>query len=182
MNRMSLCTLAIAALAATSLGAIPALAHGVPVKQAERDVGGYHLIVSEYADPAHVDQGLPITVWAADGSAPLDDAQLTAIGRPGLGTDATPTHVARLVEEPTEQGSYAAELAFAVAGSWDVEIDVDGPAGSGSVQVPVQVAAPAAIPVWLGWAIGLSPLLGVAWFASWNRRELRRLAATAAAG
>ena len=180
MNRVfSMSAIALAALGAVSLGAMPALAHGVPATQAERDVGGYRLIISQYADPAHVDQALPITVWAADGGATLDDVRLTAVGEPGLGTDATPTHAARLVEEPTEPGSYAAELELPVAGSWDVEVDVDGPAGSGSVRVPVQVAAPAAIPIWLGWAIGLSPLLGVAWFATWNSRELRRLSLAA---
>lgn len=126
---------------------MPAFAHGAPAIQTEGDVGGYHLVISQYADPAHVDQGLPITVWACDGSAPLDDAALVAIRQPGLGTD----------------------------GAWDLEIDLDGPAGSGSVRVPVKVAAPAAIPVWLGWAIGLSPLLGIAWFARWNQRQLKPL-------
>jgi hypothetical protein len=175
LTRASTLPLVLGLAAWFGLGAVPAFAHGVPAIQTEGDIGGYHLVISQYADPAHVDQGLPITVWAGDGSAPLDDAALVAIGQPGLGTDATPTHSTRLVEEPLEPGSYAAEVLMPVAGAWDIEIDVDGPAGSGSVRVPVKVAAPAAIPVWLGWTIGLSPLLGIAWFARWNQRQLKPL-------
>jgi 2-polyprenyl-3-methyl-5-hydroxy-6-metoxy-1,4-benzoquinol methylase len=38
--------------------------------------------------------------------------------------------------------------------------------------VPIIVASsPSAIPLWQGWAIGLSPLLGLAWFSWWNWRR-----------
>jgi len=46
--------------------------------------------------------------------------------------------------------------------------------------VPITIAAPGAIPsVWLGYLIGLSPLLGLAWFAWWQRGYLHRLRAEA---
>jgi len=62
-----------------------------------------------------------------------------------------------------------------VQGAWRLEIEVNGAAGVGTVSLPIEVAGPPAIPIWLGWLIGLSPMLGLAWFAGWNRRYLRRL-------
>jgi len=165
------------ALLLLTLACGSALAHGVPARQDERTIAGYHLLVNQYADPARVEQALPVTVAAAPDGPSLDGASLSLVGRPGLGTDGVATRAVPLIEEPLEPGSYAAEVAFSVAGSWELEVQVDGPVGSGAARVPVVVAAPSAIPVWLGWLIGLSPLAGLAWFATWNRRELGRLMA-----
>jgi hypothetical protein len=159
-------------------GAIPALAHGVPARHDERPIAGYRLQINQYAAPARVAQALQVTV-SADGAS-LDGVVLTIRGRPGLGTDANPTRAVPLIEEPLEPGSYAAEVVLPVAGTWDLEVQVDGPAGTGAVRVPVTVAAPAAMPVWLGWLIGLSPLAGLAWFARWTLRQSPRDDAPAA--
>jgi len=69
-------------------------------------------------------------------------------------------------------------LHLPVRGAWQVGIDLDGPAGHGSASLDVTVSAPNAIPPWLGWLIGLSPLIGCAWLTwqQWNYR--RRLLAT----
>jgi hypothetical protein len=172
---------AVLAVGLLLLGCGSALAHGVPARQDERTIAGYHLLINQYADPARVEQALPVTVSAAPDGPSLDGASLSLVGRPGLGTDGVATRAVPLIEEPFEPGSYAAEMTFSVAGSWEIEVQVDGPAGSGAARVPVVVAAPSAIPVWLGWLIGLSPLAGLAWFGTWNRRELRRLLAASPA-
>jgi hypothetical protein len=42
-------------------------------------------------------------------------------------------------------------------------------------RLPVTVAALEATPMWLGWLVGLSPLVVLAWFAWWNKGYLRWL-------
>jgi hypothetical protein len=53
-------------------------------------------------------------------------------------------------------------------------VSLDGPQGPGTGSIVVTVSAPGAIPVWLGWLIGLSPLVGLAWFGLAQRRHWRR--------
>ena len=79
--------------------------------------------------------------------------------------------------DPAEPGSYTGEVSFPVRGAWDLQLHASGPEGEATADVPITVAAPSAIPVWIGWLIGLSPLVGLAWFAWWNRNYLRRLRA-----
>jgi hypothetical protein len=164
----------------TASGAGSVSAHGAPARSESVSAGPYLVVVNQYADPARAGQGMDITVSAVPGSPSLQETSLSVIGKPAPGTDATQTRAVPLREEvPLEPGSYFATISFPVAGAWQLVLTADGPAGSGTAVVAVQVAAPTAIPFWLGWLIGLSPLVGVAWFAWWSRGYLARLRAEA---
>jgi hypothetical protein len=154
---------------------------GTPAKSLQQQAGPYRLQINLYADPVGVEQPLNVAVQAAPGGPPLDGATVTITGQPGLGTDATTTRAVRLNEEQGVPGSFAGEIAFSISGAWDLQVQVSGPAGDGATRVPVAVAAPRAIPVWLGWTIGLAPpVLGLIWFGWWNRGYLARLRAAEA--
>jgi hypothetical protein len=170
-------TLLVLCLALSALLAAPASAHQEAARTEQLQAGPYLLSVQLYDDPAHVEQPLMLTVHSLPSSASLDEAAVTVTGVPGPGVDATQTPATNLRPDPAEPGSYTGEVSFPVRGTWDLQLEVSGPQGEGTANVPVTVAAPSAIPVWLGWLIGLSPLVGVAWFAWWNRNYLRRLRA-----
>ncbi|MDQ3942090.1 MAG: FixH family protein [Actinomycetota bacterium] len=160
-----------------ALPVAPVIAHEDAARTEELSAGPYQLSVQLYDDPVQVGQPLEVTVRSLPGGPDLEDATVTVTGVPGLGTDATQTREIAMQPETAEPGSYAGEVSFPVRGAWDVRIRVSGPAGEGTASLPVTVAVPGAIPVWLGWLVGLSPLVGIAWFAWWNRGYLHQLRA-----
>ncbi len=170
-------TLLVLSLALLVFPIAPLGAHEDATRTEQLSAGPYLLSVQLSDDPAHVEQPLGLTVRALPGGSALDGATVTATGLPGLGTDATQTRTITMQPETDEPGSYTGEVSFPVRGAWELQITVSGPAGEGTANVPLTVSAPEAIPVWLGWLIGMSPLVGVAWFAWWNRGYLRRLRA-----
>lgn len=105
--------------------------------------------------------------------APADGAGVVAITLPGPGTAGRPGRT--VTAAGLRPGAYEITATFPVRGAWVLAIDVSGRAGSGRAVVPVTAAAPGAIPVWLGWTIGLSPLVGVAAFLAVQVRAARRL-------
>ena len=66
-----------------------------------------------------------------------------------------------------------------VIGAWNLHLALDGPSGPAPVDVPVAVAGPPPIPVWVGWLISLSPLYCGILFVIWQVRDLRRRGALA---
>ncbi|HUS16565.1 MAG TPA: hypothetical protein VM536_16335, partial [Chloroflexia bacterium] len=62
---------------------------------------------------------------------------------------------------------------------WNLVVTGQGRLGAGSATfaIPKGVEPPPALPQWAGWAIALSPLLGLAWFAVQQRGLLRQAAA-----
>ena len=63
-------------------------------------------------------------------------------------------------------------------GEWYWEIELDGPLGRHMGRSDTfWVLDPPALPLWLGWAIGLFPLYGVIWFSLRERRRVRALIA-----
>lgn len=159
------------------LGPPAARAHDLPARAEQHRVGPYALEVALYTDPPRVDQAVPVTVRSLRTGPPLEGATVSVVGLPGPGTSANRTRTVSLQSESHEPNSYAGELTFVVRGAWDLEVTVDGPGGNGTLRLPVSVAAPPAIPVWLGWLVGLSPLVGLAFFAWSQRGYLRRLQA-----
>jgi hypothetical protein len=170
----------VAAGLASAVAPVPALAHAEPAAATVAvDAGPYPLVVALYADPPRAGQDLPLLVIPAGGGPPAP-SEVQVVARPGLGTSATPTR-ARLAPDPDAPGSFAGAVRLPVTGAWLVDVSADGPAGEGRATVPVTAAAPGALPLWIGWAVGLAPLLGVLWFTWWQHRYLRRLEAPAAA-
>jgi hypothetical protein len=130
--------------------------------------GPYTVTVTRQ-DPVDVDHaeafGLALT--------PADGAGVVAITLPGPGTAARP---GRATTTPgARPGVYVVTTSFSVRGAWVLAIDVSGVRGRGRAVVPVTVAAPGAIPQWLGWTIGLSPLAVLLPFLATQVRAARRL-------
>jgi hypothetical protein len=168
-------------LAAMGLGPRPVAAHAEPPAATTTvRAGPYVLVVAQYADPPRAGAELPLLVSPAPEAA-VAPTSVRVVARPGLGTDAVPVRAA-LAPDPDGPGSFAGGVRLPVTGPWLLEIQVDGPAGPGQATLPVTAAAPHAMPAWLGWLLGLSPLAGLGWLVWWQRRYLRALEAAAGAG
>ena len=120
-------------------------------------------------DPPYVDTPQKVTVVPHDSSLRLQ-GHVTV--EPGLGTDATPLRFNLTASEETP-GTLEGTIRMPVRGAWNIVIDLTGPQGSGTAQVAVTVAAPGAIPIWLGWLIGASPLTLIA-FWIWRQRRSKQ--------
>ena len=132
--------------------------------------GPYSVAVTR-ADPVEVDHTTAFTLALT----PPDGATVVAVTLPGPGTPGRP---GRATAVPGDRpGAYVVTASFPVRGAWVLVLDVAGPRGRGRAAVPLTVAAPGAIPQWLGWTIGLSPLLGLAVFLVAQVRTARRLRA-----
>ncbi len=157
-------------LAATAADAQEALA-----RVERRQAGPYRLeIVLDAARPLAT-RPLRVTVRALDTTAALASVVITITGVPGPETRAVSTRAVRLRPSSDAAGGYSGAVSLSVLGAWDLEVKVTGAAGIGIARVPVAVSVPRVMPVWMGWMVGLSPLLGLAWFAVWQRHYLRRL-------
>lgn len=122
---------------------------------------------SEY--PPQVEHPLQV-VCVMQRGAPVA-GQLVA--RPGAGTDAVEVHapLSPSRRTPTE---FAGAIHFTVRGSWHLLVRFSGPQGPATASIDLVVSAPDALPSWLGWLIGLSPLVGCLWFA-WRQYTYRSL-------
>jgi hypothetical protein len=160
--------------------ATPALAHDErPASLTRVDAGPYSLTVAVYTDQPVAGQDFAVLVSPAAGAGPAPE-RVRLVARPGLGTDATPVRAA-LVPDPDGPGGFAGTARLPVTGAWLLDVVVDGPAGEGRATLHMTAAAPGALPPWVGWAVGLSPLLGLVWLGWWQHRYLRRLEAAATA-
>ena len=130
--------------------------------------GPYIIDVNLYQDPPMTDQAVEVTVVPHESGLRLSG---TIFMLPGLGTDAVELH-SRL--SPSGQdGTLVGTIRMPVRGAWNIVVQLNGPQGAGQASFPITVAAPGAMPVWLGWLIGLTPLLGIAWMV-WHQRRYRR--------
>ncbi|HEY7068098.1 MAG TPA: hypothetical protein VII06_41995 [Chloroflexota bacterium] len=173
----SACRLAVVALGLVlglAVGAPAAVAHDEPpASTTTLTAGPYPLTVALYADPPRAGQELSVLISPNSGAAAAPD-RVRLVARPGLGVDSIPTR-AVLTPDPDGPGAFAGAIRLPAMGPWLVDVLADGPAGPGAATLPVTAAAPGALPIQLGWAFGLSPLLGVVWFAWWQHGYLRRL-------
>ncbi len=158
-----------AMLALLFLCSMPAavFANGKPARSETLSAGPYTIIAGLSADPPIVDQNFTLTVTSHE-ATPLSG---TLLAQPGPGTDAIPVHTS-LTADAGNAHVLTGILHLVVRGAWKLVIDVNGPRGRGSASLDVTVAAPNAIPVWLGWLIGLLPLVGCAWLI-WQQWQYR---------
>jgi len=131
--------------------------------------GPYIIDFSLSQNPPPVDTPLDATVLPHDSNLNLQ-GYITV--EPGLGTDATPLRFP-LTAAGGARGALHTTIRMPVRGAWNIVITLTGPQGQGSSQVAVTAAAPGAIPVWLGWLIGASPLVLVA-FWIWRQHLYKR--------
>ena len=145
-----------------------ALASGGPAHTETLMAGPYIIDVNLYQDPPMTDQAVQVTVVPHDGGLHLSGRILEV---PGLGTDAVELHAQ--LSPVGQSGTLSGSIRMPVRGAWNIVVQLNGPQGTGQASFPITVAAPGAIPIWLGWLIGLTPLLGVAWLV-WHQRRYRR--------
>ena len=148
---------------------VGATMHGsTPARVVHMIAGPYHLKVSLYKDPANAGFALPFAIapeQPVQGSLAYDVTSL-----PSEGLHATAIHGSVSPDANIPNGVQGtAEIT--VQGAWELDITVSGPAGTGEVVVPITAAAPPAIPVWLGWLIGLIPLYGLLAFLLLQRSK-----------
>jgi hypothetical protein len=158
------------AVVALFIAIIPVVAYASsdPAHTETLMVGSYIVDVNLYQDPPMTDQTVEVTVVPHE-SHLLLTGSISMV--PGLGTDAVELHsqLSLLDQSSTLVGS----IRMPVRGAWNIVVQLTGPQGTGQGSFPIVVAAPGAIPIWLGWLIGMAPLLGVAWLL-WHQRRYRQ--------
>ncbi len=160
--------------------ALPAGAHEHPSRVETRQGPHYRLEIAIYDEQPYVKRPVRFTVRALPSSPSLDCGAVTALGRPFVETRAIPTRRVRVHVDSDAPYRCAGEVWLPVQGLWDLEVNVATGTGGESVRLALTVAAPHAIPKWIAWGIGLSPLGVMAVFAWWQRGYLHRLRAAAA--
>ncbi len=144
------------------------LASGKPARSETLTAGPYTIIVGVSNDPPIVDQDFTVTVSNRAGIT----LSGTLIAQPGPGTDAIPAHIP-LISGGGNSHLLTGTLHLVVRGAWHIIVNVNGPRGRGSANLDVTVTAPNAMPPWLGWIIGLLPLVGCVWliWQQWRYRN-----------
>ena len=134
--------------------------------------GPYLINVNLYQYPPETDQSVVVTVVPHQSGIRLTGFILM---KPGLGTDAVElrSHLSPSGQSATLTGS----IRMPVRGAWNIVVQLNGPQGAGQASFPIVVAAPGAIPIWLGWLIALTPILGIAWLVWHQHRYRKRLLA-----
>ena len=140
-----------------------------PARTETLAAGPYIVDFNLYQDPPYVDTPQEVTVVPHDSRLQL---QGSVTAEPGLGTDATPLQF-NLTASGDTSGTLEGTIRMPVRGAWNIVVDLTGPQGSGTAQVAVTVAAPGAIPIWLGWLIGASPLTLIA-FWIWRQHRYKQ--------
>ncbi len=151
---------------------IVATTHGnTPVRVVHVTAGPYPLTLNLYKDPANAGYALPFAI------TPQTQDQLTynVTSIPAKGIHATPVR-AGLTPDGQNGVNGAAEIP--VQGDWTLHVTVNGSAGFGTVDVPITAIAPPAIPLWLGWLIGLLPIYGLLAFLLSQRGRKKETAET----
>jgi len=155
-----------------------ALAGEKPAHSETLTAGPYVIVLNLFQNPPQVEQPLDVSIICC-ASAHLSGR---ISGIPGLGTDGVIVR-ANLTPDLQQPGTLVGSIRLPVRGAWRLVVDLNGSRGQGTASLDVTVTAPNAIPIWLGWLIGLSPLVGCAWLArqQWRYRHTllsKRRAAT----
>jgi len=125
-----------------------------PLATQRAHIGPYHLLLSFYSLP-RTEQLLNMTIQSTTPGMNLRFSQ--PVLTPAPGTDATDVHVTLSPDSDTRD-VYDVNVTPPIRGLWLLHMTASGPAGSFAGDIPIDVLGPPAIPVWLGWLIGLSPL------------------------
>ncbi|QBD81647.1 hypothetical protein EPA93_39030 [Ktedonosporobacter rubrisoli] len=170
MHRFMGLGIALACLAFSLALAPVARADGArPARTETRAAGPYVIDVGLSQDPPYVDTPLQLTITP---HGRLGGLQGQIIAQPGLGTNATNLHTQL---KAVGANALTGSISFPVRGAWQIVIELNGKQGHGSADFDVTVAAPGAIPTWLGWLIGMTPLVGIVWWLAWLHGYRRKL-------
>ncbi|HEY3993284.1 MAG TPA: hypothetical protein VGM01_10440 [Ktedonobacteraceae bacterium] len=137
-----------------------ATTHGsTPARVVQVQAGPYPLTVSLYTYPAHASYALPFAIAPQRSVSGSLSYAITSTPDPS-DVPATPVR-ASFSPDPNVRNGVQGDAEITVRGLWTLDIIVTGSAGQGEARVPIVATAPAPIPLWLGWAIGFVPLLGL---------------------
>jgi hypothetical protein len=125
-----------------------------PLATQSAKIGPYQLLLSFYSLP-RVGQQLSMTIESKTHGVRLQFSH--AVLNPAPSTDAIPARVTIGPESDTP-GVYNVSVTPSVRGLWLFHVTVSGPSGSFTGDIPINVLGPPAMPLWLGWLIGLLPL------------------------
>jgi hypothetical protein len=145
-----------------------------PVRSDTLYAGAYRLRVDLYSDPPFTGKRYDFDVLVgADTPAALRGLSLSASALPEPSTNATP--VDAVVTPAGGPDGFKGYVTMPVRGAWRLRFVLGGSGTGNHVDLPLQVAAPSAIPIWSAWAIALAPLLGLLMFALQQRSYLAQL-------
>jgi hypothetical protein len=131
-----------------------------PLKSIDVRVGPYPVVVSYYSE---AQGGRPLIFSIAPKAAQAGELHYRVTAVPGTLVNAVPVK-ATLSPDPEHAGGVRGTVNLPVSGQWMLTVEIDGPLGSRSEDVPVVAATPPALPEWLGWAIGLLPVWAIIGF------------------
>lgn len=161
-------------LALTLAAPLHVLAREQPASSKTLVAGPYIVDVTFSEDPPQIEQPLDVTVVAHSQM----DLSGSLIAQPGLGTDSIPVHTA-FTPDQKKPWILTGSIHLSVRGAWHLVFALNGERGQGTASIDVTVTAPNPMPLWLGWLIGLLPLVGFAWLIWQQWRYRRRLLAKA---
>ena len=147
-----------------------------PLKEETVQAGPYGIKISYYSLP-RTEQAASLTLAPLPGRPVFQQVKATL--RPAGATNSTPRTLTVRPDPTDGPGVQEVIVTANVVGAWTLHLEVNGPAGPSTVDAPIAVAGPAAIPVWVGWLIGLSPLYLAIGFVVWQVVDLRRRRALA---
>jgi hypothetical protein len=139
--------------------------------------GNYIITVNVSKSPPYTSQPFDVTIVPHDASLKLS-GMVTM--EPGSGTDGVniPTALKALGDNT---GSLTATVQIPVRGAWNIVVDLNGPQGPGKASIAVVVGSPGAMPPWVAWTIGASPLLFIAFWVTNQHRYRRKLVTSSTA-
>jgi len=151
-------------------GGPPVAAHNAfPAREFALQAGPYHYRALLFNEKVNAGDHVQILLVGDPLAArPVPHVGLQALGPAGA------TVAATLMPDENDRSNTAADLVIPAQGAWQIQLRVSGPLGIGSAGFPLPVNPAPALPQWAGWAIALSPLLGVAWFAVQQRGLMRK--------
>jgi hypothetical protein len=141
-----------ASLIATQHGSTPARVETITA-------GPYRFKVNLYDDPARAGFTLPFEILPQGVTGGSWSYQVTSIYQGSLvATDVRDTF------SPVSgvPGGIQGDAEITVQGPWVLQVVVHGPSGTQTFTIPVTAVTLPAIPTWLGWFIGFTPVYGIA--------------------
>lgn len=125
-----------------------------PLTTQDAQVGPYRLLLSFYSLP-RVGQELNMTIQSKIPGQQVQFSQVVL--NPARNTDANAVRASISLDADNPE-IYDVYVTPSVRGLWFLHLTVKGSSGSVTGDIPINVAGPPAIPIWLGWLIGLLPL------------------------
>jgi hypothetical protein len=144
-----------------AVSVISAQPGNTPARIENVTAGPYRFKVSLSDNPARAGFALPFTIAPQGQNGGQWTYQVTSIYDGTL--TATPVRDS-VGPDPNVPGGAQGAAEITVQGPWHLQVVVTGPLGQQMFQVPVTAVTLAAIPTWLGWALGFIPVYGIVIF------------------